>query len=1097
MNKIFYHHNNCDGGYGFPYGRPGCDGHKHDDCCDNVPKSPLPPPIPPVRYIPGVNVQEQMCHMAERVNTCIHRWNEIQCECYKALDEVVGAAVSNSVYYSPKEVRYVEGYDEETGCAYELVVISKQDKAGRPIHMRLAPAYFNVTNSGAVQRITDASFVTSAQAMISAVPYDTARWEGPMMCGGKPGSGIVNRNIYVAGWTQSGALRFFMGDATTEQLCRNKIVDAMGPVYPCVNDGEDYKEGYQSLPNRAGSVQAIGYRNCDGAKIMFSCGVQEEVGMAPVDVARVLVSMGVTTAVITSHKLPYDQEEQEGAGMNESGKAGTDKTGPDYRAVGNDGEIQLTNNAGMVFLGKQTDAPLMYKVPQGVGFWFVSKKPMPGYKNDFETEVADSIQRMGNMSSDVQNVIGGIGDTDLSGLVDDVAGLEEAVTKLDGQVTAIQSQIDEVKASVQTLEEALADEVGARAQGDATNKAAIEAEAATRAAEDQKLQAAIEAESRARETGDDTVRELVTQEQAARQAADAALSTRIDNLATGQGIATATKTRLGVVKIGDNITVKADGTISADAGLSLAEGNGIKLTQAGKVTTVSADTAVLGTKDEVTALQEADSEIEARVDGIDMEINRLDTAVQGKVSKAGDEMTGSLKTPALVTDLVQVPVVTRDGKPVLNLDSEQGGVDVIVSGVDLPEKPDDAANKQYVDNTKKDITDAIAAGSGLPIASTETLGIVRVGANLSISEDGTLSANSGGTGEGNTVTGGTGISVQTDEETKVATVSLNQTTQASLALIPNKADKANVDLKADKATVAALQSEVTANKAITDSNTQNIDSLTTTVTGHTDDIEQFRTDLANVDDVATGAMNAAADAEAKAVSAEEQATTAKAAADSAKASADAATEAVGGKVNRSGDTMTGNLGVPAIVTGQSLNGAAGFPLIFNNPSESSVSRVQIYAKYQSVPGSADAVEHIGIRPQGIPGIGGSDMTTNMTRLGGVQDPQFGHDAVNLNFVRMMPRVETYQLLTANHDNFSFSDEPVLIAATMQDLVYQPLFISPIAQFSETTDYYVYGNDGTTASLKIRYTKSTHNVKVLNYGSSRLIIPLVAFILPRV
>lgn len=864
------------------------DSHHHgcsEHCGDCV---PLPPPIPPVRYVPGMNVQDQLCNMADRVNTSIHRWNEIQAECYSALNKVVGAATASPVYYG-EEVRCEPGYDPDSGCNYTVVFAKKCDCAGKPIKLKLATAYISLTNSGALENISTVSFQTSAQVAISAIPYDKNTWEGPVIAGGTPGAGTENENVSILGFTYNGVMRILPGDTTNKQLYQFNIENAIGPVIEIVRDGAGVGQG-----DVRGSVQAIGYRSCDGMRIFLSCGCVEEPGMSIKHVTDVMVKYGCTTAAITSFE-PSDST--------------------------------AVNHAGMTYIGNLTDVTIDYKMPKGAAFWYIAK-PMCN-KSGFEQDIANTQQYLGMFDSELKNIMGGLNGVDLK----DIAGTVEEHTKhleeVDSKIVELTTQVECVRNDLNSLQNRvdgiasdLAQEVNDRINGDNDLSRRISEEEDARIATDEALQQAVDSEAESRNSMDQNLQQ------------------QINTLTAGTGLPTATRTRKGAIIVGDNLTITPEGKLSAEPGVDIQAGSGIIVNKVGKINTISVDDTI-ATKSDLTPLNEAVEDLTDRVtvteqeikddgdeiaaiqteitsiknsiDSIQTETGDIGTALDGKVSKAGDTMTGGLTAPsATITDTLTVKKIVSDSGAVELVDSSQverdaSATPVLLKGVKDPVDTTDGANKNYVDGEVQGVTDAIAGGSILPIATTEKAGIVRVGANLSISPDGTLSASTSGEG-GTSVAAGDGISVTSDEETKVSTVSLSEATKNTLNSVASKADAS---------ALTALQSTVTANKAITDTNTQNIDAINTTVGANSADITKLQTDLQSVDNTATEAMRVATDAETKAGQAETKADSAVEAANSAKTSAETALseagqalQEVGGKVNRAGDVMTGGLTVP-------------------------------------------------------------------------------------------------------------------------------------------------------------------------------------------
>lgn len=860
-----------------------CTGHgwPDHDCAEQCrPGQPfaVPPPIPPVRYEPGLNVQDQLVNMAQRVNVSIHRWNEIQANCYEALNRVVGAAVDTSVYYNECDVRHQTGFDSASGCTYNIVQIKHRDRAGNHIAVSLFPAYQNVTNSGAVENMETASFVQSAQCIISAVPFNAARWEGPMLYKCMPGASTENDDTFVAGFTHHGVLRVFPGNVAPEFLLQNGIRDAIGPVVKLVQDGE-----VVATDDGIGSVQAIAYRACDKMTFFFSCGCVKAPGMSAVQVANVLKSLNVTTAVMTSIEQP-------------SSKSNT--------------------HAGMLYMGRNTSPTVGFKVPSGVAFWYVAK---PMCKNGFEEEISSIVQNMGANQNAIENLMGGMDGLDLSNMVETVEKHTEQLKDIAGSIDTLTNDLEQVRANITSIE--------GRIDGLET---AIATERQEREAADEDIRQDLASEAHDRETVDEQLQNAIEEEANQRQASDQNLQTDINNLKNGTSLPTATRTRKGVIKVGDNLTIAADGTLSAEPGVDIQAGTGITVTKTGKINTISVSSDV-PSSDDIARLEElaqdavdkatvadqaakdAQDDVTALTEKVTANEQAIAAVESGKVDRAGDTMTGQLigtlfeATEAISTPVIVSPTHTLNFRSINNLSRAADDATifnpVLLHNIDSPAEDIDAANKAYVDIQTQAITDSITDGSALPIATTEKPGIVRVGANLSISPDGTLSASPSGEAAGNDVAAGDGISVSVDETSNVATVSLNQASKDAIAAVAGKAEKA---------AVTALESTVNAHKEIIDANTQNIDAVNTTVGTVSADVAQLKTDIASVDDTATEAMRTATDAEQKAVAAQSDATQAKTDAASALTEAGQALDEVAGKVSRAGDTMSGTLRTPGV-----------------------------------------------------------------------------------------------------------------------------------------------------------------------------------------
>lgn len=910
--------------------------------CSKEQCSVVPPPIPPVRYVPGVNVQEQLCNMASHVNVAINRWNEIQRECYKALDQVVGAAVNNDVYYAPDEVRFMEGYSEDAACAYSIVEARAVDRSGKPIFCHLRPAYNNETNSGARELITDVSFVTSAQMVLTAVQATETRWNGTSVFNCNPGNSQPDDTVWVAGWNRNGVLRFFRGDVGQDTLRQNRMVSCIGPVFPIIKDGAEFTEVLGSMGEVPGSIQAMGWKS-NGNKVFFSCGVYDQPGMTPMQVVKILQGIGCMTAVITSY------QSEAATRWDATPIAGTENT------VAEGGGSVVTApgvTGGMTFLGRLTAAPIQWNIPANCANWVISKKPQGGWKNAFTTEVANVVQNMGGQENKMNSILGQlkgeneaiskleyqvqVNTDDISELKVTVGGFDTRIVNLEkdmdtvkGNVAGLQTQVEneitlrdqqyrelvgvdaqeraEREAADAALRAALNQETSARESqdrvlqnnidgeaserraADAALKADIDTEATTRANADRNLQNAIEAEQSARSTKD-------TQHEARMDALQAEIEKNkedtelaIENITNGSSLPLATTTAVGVVKVGRNLTVEPDGTLNAEAsggGDIIVAGPGVMITpNTSGEKVVSIDESVVVNEDQLAATNANVTRNANAIEAINQSMTETENNITGLTTRVEN-------TEEDITNITG-DITTVEGE---------------------------------ITTIKGDIAN-IMNGSDLPIASATQLGAVKVGANLSIADDGTLNA-SGGEGEtGETVSQGAGITVTHDTETNVATVSLSTETQSTLESVKWKANQADLESlqttvagKANKTDVdtlstsvsaleqtsqetteklatveetantaasgvSALNSNVTALTATVNTNTQNIDANTTAIATVNGELDTLKADVASIDDTATAAMDHAASAEEEAAK----------------------------KVNNAGDTMTGSLILPQVV----------------------------------------------------------------------------------------------------------------------------------------------------------------------------------------
>lgn len=430
-------------GYCYPEGCCPPEGHRPPPCEPEFCAIPVPPPIMPVvpPPVPGFNPQAQMGAVIEKTNECIHRWNYIQANCFKALNDCVGAAKTSPVYYDDCEVHLEQGYSSDDSAVYHIVRVNKFDKAGCPIRVKLGLAYDNSTNSNVRQSMHDYSFVKSANVIMTAVNPSQQGWNGPAMWRGMAIAGTPNADGYIAGFNALGTLKVYKGNVETTNLCQDKIVDMIGGVTPVIIDGEITEQAKGLTTKKA--ITAIGYNSGCGQTILFNVGITDNPGMQGITVATILKEMGCNTAVITAMQDATDEP-----------------------------------SIGMEFLGRWTDVPAKYNDPQNVAFWYVSKRPECGYKNDFETEIADLVQTTGycaNGITELRDKVETAQETadealslaqdnadkikviqaQITEIYDKIKGLDTRLTAVEGEITTIKGQINTINQQITTINQAI------------------------------------------------------------------------------------------------------------------------------------------------------------------------------------------------------------------------------------------------------------------------------------------------------------------------------------------------------------------------------------------------------------------------------------------------------------------------------------------------------------------------------------------------------------------------------------------------------------------------------------------------------------------
>lgn len=430
-------------GYCYPEGCCPPEGHRPPPCEPEFCAIPVPPPIMPVvpPPVPGFNPQAQMGAVIEKTNECINRWNYIQANCFKAMNDCVGAAKTSPVYYDDSEVHLEQGYSSDDSAVYHIVRVQKYDKAGCPIRVKLGLAYDNSTNSNVRQSMHDYSFVKSANVIMTAVNPAQEGWNGPAMWRGMAIAGTPNTEGYIAGFNSLGTLKVYKGNVETTNLCQDKIVDMIGGVTPVIIDGEITEQAKGLTTKKA--ITAIGYNSGCGQTILFNVGITDNPGMQGITVATILKEMGCNTAVITAMQDATDEP-----------------------------------SIGMEYLGRWTDVPAKYNEPQNVAFWYVSKRPECGFKNDFETEIANLVQCTGycaNGISELRDKVENAQETadkalslaqdnadkiaviqrQITEIYSKIDALDNRLTKIEGDITTIKGQINTINQQITTINQAI------------------------------------------------------------------------------------------------------------------------------------------------------------------------------------------------------------------------------------------------------------------------------------------------------------------------------------------------------------------------------------------------------------------------------------------------------------------------------------------------------------------------------------------------------------------------------------------------------------------------------------------------------------------
>ncbi len=709
-------------GYCYPEGCCPPEGHRPPPCEPEFCAIPVPPPIMPVvpPPVPGFNPQAQMGAVIEKTNECINRWNYIQANCFKALNDCVGAAKTSPVYYDDCEVHLEQGYSSDDSAVYHIVRVNKFDKAGCPIRVKLGLAYDNSTNSNVRQSMHDYSFVKSANVIMTAVNPSQQGWNGPAMWRGMAIAGTPNADGYIAGFNALGTLKVYKGNVETTNLCQDKIVDMIGGVTPVIIDGEITEQAKGLTTKKA--ITAIGYNSGCGQTILFNVGITDNPGMQGITVATILKEMGCNTAVITAMQDATDEP-----------------------------------SIGMEFLGRWTDVPAKYNDPQNVAFWYVSKRLECGYKNDFETEIADLVQTTGycaNGITELRDKVETAQETadealslaqdnadkikviqaQITEIYDKIKGLDTRLTAVEGEITTIKGQINTINQQITTINQAISsirEEISniteqiagitssitnltnrvktvegkvttiegniSDIQGDITN---IEGDITNinNALDDIKggttelpyVKKAGDTMSGALNMGSNKVSAMATPT----DDADAATKKYVDDKVSGAEykLPIAGPTKLGGVKVGSGLNITADGTLSATGGgggvgdylplaggtmsgdIVMSDGTNINFDQSGSIyndngsVVVKSNGSVVGMGTQVKVQTEGGDPIQiknvanATENGDAVNKGQLDSGLSGKAdSSALDDKADKSTVDNIVNGTTVLPYVKKSG----------------------------------------------------------------------------------------------------------------------------------------------------------------------------------------------------------------------------------------------------------------------------------------------------------------------------------------------------------------------------------------------------------------------------------------------------
>lgn len=609
-----------------------------------------PPPMPPApSVVSGMDLYEAMNHLSDRVNICIHNYNQVMAENYKALRNMQRAAEENGAYYGPCEVWVEEGYYPDESATYHIVHKACVDRRGEPIRMQLHLAYGNTTNSKIEQNIFSASKVEYADKMLVAIPKGDKGWYGKALWHGCPMPSADEPTLWTVGFTRAGVMRVYGNSVNVDQMLRDTVEDAMGVSGVLVMDGKVTDDSYrQYIPNAEQQTSRVcmGQNMATREVVILTVGNENDVnkkGLTSRACAEILRQYGCDIAV----------ELCEGVGSGAMDKG------------------------SLMYVPDDTEEPTAY------AYWFISRKCF--YKNDYERELAELVQ---NYSACIWG-----GFLNKKAIAQLKAELAEEIQRAKDAEQHLQENIDAEATDREDADNVLQGNIDAesqaRADADKVLQGNIDKEALARQNADAALQDNINKEAQARQAADTVLQGNIDKETEARKAADTALGQRIDGLNTRLTAAEAE-----IVKINQLLTVLQQQMASLDA----------TVTELAK-TIADIETSLNNLKQTVLTLV-------SRVDSISDTINKIISGEQDLpyVKRAGDTMTGDLKmadasgaVKGSLSDTTDGVALSAEDGACLKVGAEAvtvcnnaGGTSQI-KGVATGTENTDAVNKGYVD----------------------------------------------------------------------------------------------------------------------------------------------------------------------------------------------------------------------------------------------------------------------------------------------------------------------------------------------------------------------------------------------------------------
>lgn len=740
------------------------------------PGPPCIPDMPPVpSVVEGESLYQAMNNLSDRVNTCINVYNDVMRNAYATLQHLEAAAAENGAYYGPCEVWSEQGYDADLSANYYLIHKAVVDRHGEPIRIQLKLAYNNTTNSQVPESIQSASLNCLANVIVPAQPVTPGQgWFGNAIYNSMPIPSVENESLYTVGFTRNGTMRVYANSVPASDLLRDGVENAMGVSGVLVQQGQPTTEAWiENIPNYGEQASRIcmGQNYTTKEVVFLVCGVENvstKKGLTSAACAKILADYGCTVAVELCQGV--------------------------QSAAMESGQLMFT--------------PADDKVPEVYAYWYITRachykndyqRELAELMQNYGTAIWETYlnhQRIDTLRADMNQAV--------QWLQENINKEVDRAMTAEGYLQEnINKEVNDRIAAVQELkdwaEKGLNDENQRAVAEEKRLQEEIDKEADTRQAMDENLQTNINAEVNRALTAEGYLQENINREVQDREAAveaehewaSKAINDENKRAVTEEKRLQESINREAEIRqqmddaLQTNINAEVNRAMTAEGYLQEninKEVNDRIAAVAAERTQTQADVSAENQR-AVRAENMLDSKIRDVSDRVDTLTNDLQTlntrylTLQSQLAAITDDVTAIQTTIASLVkaqnNLAETIEQIRQGIIILPYLSINGGTlkgnvnfenPGRITNLDLPQADTDAASKEYVDATAnsvqesleetlqeqikdaKDYTDQEIAANAytLPAATETVLGGIKVGENLSITEDGVLSASAPG-----------------------------------------------------------------------------------------------------------------------------------------------------------------------------------------------------------------------------------------------------------------------------------------------------------------------------------------------------------------